>query len=62
MVQQIIIGLIFAGSIAFLVRMIYHSFQAKHACTTGCGKCGAIDFKKIETQINSKIAIGQKPR
>jgi hypothetical protein len=53
MVQQITIGLIFIGAVVYLGRLIYRHFQAKHACATGCGKCGAVDFEKIERQIKS---------
>jgi hypothetical protein len=54
MLQQIIIGLLFLGALAYVGRLIYKSFQAKAACSTGCGKCGAVDFEKIEKQINDK--------
>ncbi len=54
MFQLIAVILLFAGAAFFLGRMIYRSFQAKNACSTGCGKCGAIDFQKIENEINKK--------
>jgi hypothetical protein len=34
--------------------MIYRQFQAKSACATGCGKCSAVDFKKIEAELKAK--------
>jgi len=56
MFQQIMIILLFAAALVYLGRMIYRSFSAD-SCATGCGKCGAIDFDKIEKQISSKIAV-----
>jgi hypothetical protein len=53
-IQQLVILLLFAGAVAYLGRMVYRSFQAKHACSTGCSKCGAIDFDKIEKEIAKK--------
>ncbi|MBY0435328.1 MAG: FeoB-associated Cys-rich membrane protein [Cyclobacteriaceae bacterium] len=44
--QQIIIGLIFLGAAIYLGRMVYRSFQAKNACSSGCGKCAAADLEK----------------
>ena len=51
MIQEIVIGLIFLAAIGYVGTLIYKSFQAKHACTSGCGKCGAADLEKIEKQI-----------
>jgi hypothetical protein len=48
MVQEIIIGLIFLVALGYVGNLIYKSFQAKHACSSGCGKCGALDLAKIE--------------
>ena len=56
MLQQVIIILLFAAALAYLGRMVYHSFRAK-SCTTGCGKCGAVDFSKIEKELNAKFAV-----
>lgn len=53
MIQMIAIAALFSGAIFFLGRIVYRSFQAKSGCATGCGKCGAIDFDKIEKQIKS---------
>jgi hypothetical protein len=50
MFQQTIIILLFVGALAYLGRMIYRSFQSK-SCATGCGKCSAVDFNKIERQL-----------
>jgi FeoB-associated Cys-rich membrane protein len=48
MIQQILIGLIFLGAAFYLGRMVYRSFQAKNACTSGCGKCGAADLEEVQ--------------
>jgi hypothetical protein len=55
-IQQIIIGALFLAAFGYVGRLIYKSFQANGACATGCGKCGAIDFDKIEAQIKSKLS------
>jgi hypothetical protein len=54
MLQLIAIVILFLGAAFFLSRMVYRSFQAKAACATGCGKCGAVDFEKIEEKISQK--------
>jgi hypothetical protein len=54
--QQVMIILLFIGALVYLGRMIYRSFQSK-SCATGCGKCGAVDFDKIEKQLNKKFAV-----
>jgi hypothetical protein len=54
MLQQIAIGIIFLVALIYIGRIIYKSFQAKAACSSGCGKCTTIDFNKIEEQIKSK--------
>jgi hypothetical protein len=56
MFQQVVIILLFAAALLYLGRMIYRSFQSK-SCATGCGKCGAVDFDKIEKQLNTKFAV-----
>jgi hypothetical protein len=52
--QQALIGLIFSGAIAYIGSMVYRSFQSKTGCASGCGKCGSIDFAKIEEEIKEK--------
>jgi hypothetical protein len=54
MVQQVFISLLFVSAAFYLGRLIYKSFQAKNACETGCGKCGAIDAQKIEKELKAK--------
>jgi hypothetical protein len=54
MIQQIVIGLIFITALGYIGNLIYKSFQAKNACSSGCGKCGAIDLEKIEKAIHGK--------
>ena len=54
MLQQILVGLIFLGAILYVGRLIYRSLKAKASCATGCGNCGAVDFEKIEKQIQAK--------
>jgi len=54
MIQQILVALVFAAALFYVGRLIYKSFQAKSACSTGCGKCGAVDFQKIEEQLRKQ--------
>jgi hypothetical protein len=56
MFQLVIIVILFVAALAYLGRMIYRAFHAR-SCVTGCGKCGAVDFDKIEKQINAKLTI-----
>jgi hypothetical protein len=54
MLQEIIVGIVFMGAVSYVGHLIYKSLQSKSACSTGCGKCGAIDLQKIESQIKAK--------
>jgi hypothetical protein len=54
MIQQVIVFLIFAGAVFYIGRLLYRSLQAKSVCASGCGKCGAVDFNKIEKQLKEK--------
>jgi hypothetical protein len=60
--QQILVGLIFTGALAYIGSIVYRSFQSKAGCASGCGKCGAIDFAKIEDQLKKKEITVTKPR
>jgi hypothetical protein len=51
MVQEILVGIVFLGSLLYVGRLLYNNFQAKSACASGCGKCGAIDIEKLSAQI-----------
>lgn len=54
MIQEVLLGMVFAGAVFYVVRLIYKNFQSKSACATGCGKCGALDIKKIEARLKEK--------
>jgi hypothetical protein len=54
MVQEIVVGLIFIGALAYLGRILYNQFQAKSTCASGCNKCTAVDFNKIEAALKEK--------
>jgi bacterioferritin-associated ferredoxin len=62
--QQVLVGLIFLGAIVYIGSIVYKTLQAKTGCASGCGKCGAIDFAKIEQQLKEKENKGvvAKPR
>ncbi len=51
MVQEILIGLLFAGAGAYILNIFRKSFTLKDgSCPKGCG-CSKIDFAKIEADI-----------
>lgn len=54
MIQQLLIGILFLAAVAYVIRLIVKSLQAKSGCATNCGKCGTIDVDKIEKQIRAK--------
>lgn len=58
MVQQILVILIFLAAVSYLVVLIVRQFRAKSGCASGCGKCGAIDLKEIESRINAAARKG----
>jgi hypothetical protein len=51
MIQQILVVLIFAAAVLYIGRLLYKMFTEKTGCASGCGKCNAVDFSKIESQI-----------
>ncbi|HEX6890649.1 MAG TPA: hypothetical protein VF141_08150 [Chryseolinea sp.] len=57
MVQEILVAIVFAGAVFYVAQLVYKSLQSKSACASGCGKCGAVDFQKIEAQIKKKGSI-----
>jgi hypothetical protein len=59
MVQELIILLVFLAAAFYMGRMVYRSFAAKSGCAKGCGSCGAIDFKKIQRELEKKQAARQ---
>lgn len=54
MIQGILVALIFAIAVIYIARSIYKAFESKSACASGCGKCGAVDFEKINKQLTEK--------
>ncbi|MFZ2907485.1 MAG: hypothetical protein WAZ98_14870 [Cyclobacteriaceae bacterium] len=54
MIQGILVALIFTGAIAYLAWIVYKQLQAKAACSSGCGKCSVVDFKKIESRLRAR--------
>lgn len=54
MLQTAIVGLIFLAAVIYLGRLVYLSFRSKSGCATGCGKCGAVDFSKLEKELKQK--------
>lgn len=44
MIQQVLIGLLFAGALVFLTILLVRSFRSRQGgCATGCGKCEAAE-------------------
>lgn len=54
LIQNIVIIVLCAAALFFLVQKLYKSFTKK-GCGTGCGACGAVDFKKMEKQIKADL-------
>lgn len=54
MIQQVIVGLAFIAALFYVGRLVFRAFQAKSDCATGCGKCSAVDFSKLEKQLKEK--------
>jgi hypothetical protein len=54
MLQQILILVMFIAALTYILRLGYKSFFSKQSCASGCGKCGAVDFAKIEEQLKKK--------
>ncbi len=57
MLQQILVLLIFVGAIYYVGRLVYKSFQSKAGCASGCSKCGAVDFAKIEAELKGRYKV-----
>ncbi|HLT81217.1 MAG TPA: FeoB-associated Cys-rich membrane protein [Cyclobacteriaceae bacterium] len=54
MVQQILVILIFLAAVAYLVTLVVRQLRAKSGCASGCGKCGALDMKEIESRLRKQ--------
>jgi hypothetical protein len=56
MVQHIIIFVLFIVAAAYMLRLLYRTFFNNNTagCAKGCGSCGAIDFKKIEQDLEKQ--------
>ena len=57
--ENSIIGLMFLSALIYLGNIVYKNFNPKNkaGCAKGCGSCGAIDFYKIATQMESQTAL-----
>lgn len=54
MFQELITLFIFVAALVYCGQLVYKAFSAKTDCSTGCGKCNAVDFSKIENQIKER--------
>lgn len=55
MIQSIIVIAAFALALFYVGRLVFKSFQSKGGeCASGCGKCGAVDFAKVEQELKRK--------
>jgi hypothetical protein len=56
MIQSVIVLIIFALAVFYVGRLAYRSFFQTKAgeCASGCGKCGAVDFSKLEQELKQK--------
>lgn len=55
MEQEVLVWLIFSGALLYIGKLLYRSFKpGTSGCAKGCGSCGAIDFKKLEKELEKK--------
>ncbi|HEY0741422.1 MAG TPA: hypothetical protein VGD40_08170 [Chryseosolibacter sp.] len=55
MIQSIIVIIAFGLALLYVGRLVFKSFQSKAGeCASGCGKCGAVDFAKVEAELKRK--------
>jgi bacterioferritin-associated ferredoxin len=59
-IQQILLFALFLAAVVYLGSVVYKSFQARSGCGSGCGKCTAVDFEKIEKQLREKQTLANK--
>lgn len=57
--ENTVIGLMFLSALIYLGNIVYKNFNPKNkaGCAKGCGSCGAIDFDKIATQMESQTEL-----
>ena len=56
MIQTLIVGLLFAGALAYLGWIFYKSWQGKKSCAKGCG-CDAALPSHLQKQSDQKKVI-----
>ncbi|MCZ8020549.1 MAG: hypothetical protein O9302_08105 [Cyclobacteriaceae bacterium] len=54
MFQEITVVFVFVVALYYLGRLVWKQFTAKQACESGCAKCSAVDFAKIEAELKKK--------
>ena len=57
MMQTLIVFALFIAAVAYTGWLVYKNFAAKDNCSTGCGKCNAVDFVKIEEQLKKQKVV-----
>ncbi len=52
--ETLIIFIVFFAALFYLGRNTFRAFFAKNnaGCAKGCASCGAVNFEKIEAEIN----------
>jgi hypothetical protein len=55
MLQHLIVLILFAGAVFYLGSLALRAFTRK-GCASGCGKCSAVDFQKLEQKIKNQKA------
>jgi len=53
-IQEIITFLIFAAAVCYLIYFFYKQSKQDNGCGSGCGSCSAVDFKKIQDQMEAQ--------
>jgi len=54
MIQEITTFLIFAAAVFYLIYFFYKQSKQDNGCGSGCSSCSAVDFKKIQEQMEAK--------
>ncbi|HEY0654949.1 MAG TPA: hypothetical protein VGD65_17545 [Chryseosolibacter sp.] len=56
MIQSVIVIVAFSLAVIYVARLVFKSFAKTNAgeCASGCGKCGAVDFAKLEQELKQK--------
>lgn len=55
MIENIVIGIIFAGAMWYLASKFYSSFTQKGSCEKGCSNCSVAEIEKIANMYKDAV-------